>query len=90
MSNPARTVDGSGDPRVRRWRRRRTLNVGCLVTLEVAILGLAVVPGVLTYNQTHPSRVPLSDSPASHGLAFSRVLPQRPAEQLWYLRCAST
>jgi pimeloyl-ACP methyl ester carboxylesterase len=75
---------------VRRWRRRRAfLYLGGLATLEVVFLGLVVVPVKLMYDQTHPPKVPLTDSPALHGLAFSSISFDSPLDGTtlrgWYI-----
>lgn len=80
---------GPPRPGVRPSRRRRFLVIGGLVTLEVVVLGLVVVPVKLMYDQTHPSKVPLTDSPALHGLAFSAISFASPLDGMtlrgWYL-----
>jgi pimeloyl-ACP methyl ester carboxylesterase len=87
VSNPARAVDVSRRPRA--WRRRALLYLGGLATLEVAFLGLVVVPVKLMYDQTHPPKVPLTDSPTLHGLAFSSISFDSPLDGTtlrgWYL-----
>jgi len=89
----SKTADADQDSRredlMSSRRRRRFLRLGGLVTLEVAVLGLVVVPVKLMYDQTHPSKVPLTDSPALHGLAFSAVSFASPLDGTalrgWYL-----
>lgn len=86
----ARTVDVVPGEPVRPGRPTRTfLYLGGLVTLEVAFLGLVVVPGKLMYDQTHPPKVPVTDSPTLHGLAFTPVSFASPLDGTtlrgWYL-----
>jgi uncharacterized protein len=90
MSNPASADQESRREDLRPSRRRRRfLYFGGLVTIEVAVLGLVVVPVKLMYDQTHPSKVPLTDSPALHGLAFSAISFASPLDGTtlrgWYL-----
>jgi uncharacterized protein len=90
MTGPASADDQSRpDDLVHSRRRRRFLRLGGLVTLEVVVLGLVVVPVKLMYDQTHPSKVPLTDSPALHGLAFSTISFASPVDGTtlrgWYL-----